>query len=247
MTLSQIITHHIYKKALLELPTEGKCVINTINAYSYCEAKKDKEFLKALLKSNVLLPDGVSMVLAAKLLNKQTIQKIAGADIHRYLLTQANLKKQKVFYLGASERTLELITTKLKKEFPNIAVSSYSPPYKKEFSKEDNALMLKHINAFKPEVLFLGMTAPKQEKWVHAHKAMAQANTIVSIGAVFDFYAGTVKRAPKWMIELGLEWLYRLVKEPKRMWRRYLIGNTRFLFLLGLEKLRYIGKSKKSL
>ncbi len=247
MSLSQIITHHIYKKVLLELPTEGKCVINTINAYSYCEAKKDKEFLKALLDSTVLLPDGVSMVLAAKLLNRQTIQKIAGADIHQHLLTQANLKKQKVFYLGASESTLQLITTKLKKEFPNIVVTSYSPPYKKVFSKEDNALMLKHINAFKPEVLFVGMTAPKQEKWVHAHKAMAQANTIVSIGAVFDFYAGTVNRAPKWMIKLGLEWLYRLVKEPKRMWRRYLIGNTRFLFLLGLEKLRYIGKSKKSL
>lgn len=242
MNLSQIITHHIYKKTLLELPTEGKCVINTINAYSYCEAKKDKEFLNALLVSTVLLPDGISMVLAAKLLNKQTFQKIAGADIHQHLLTQANLKKQKVFYLGASERTLQLITTKLKKEFPNIVVASYSPPYKKVFSKEDNALMLKHINAFKPEVLFVGMTAPKQEKWVHAHKAMAQANTIVSIGAVFDFYAGTVNRAPKWMIDLGLEWLYRLLKEPKRMWRRYLIGNTKFIYYVFKEKLHALFK-----
>ncbi len=243
MQLNQLIKHHIYKAPLSAIPTEKKCVINTVNAFSYCEAKNDDEFNSALVNSTVLLPDGISIVLAAKLLNKQNIQKIAGADIHQYLLEQANANNQKVFYLGASESTLQLITTKLQQEFPNITVASYSPPYKAVFSEEDNAIMLLKINTFKPDVLFVGMTAPKQEKWVREHKEKINANTIVSIGAVFDFYAGTVKRAPKWMIALGLEWLYRLVKEPRRMWRRYLIGNTKFCWYVAVEKYDLLFKS----
>lgn len=242
MQLNNLINHHIYKSSLSDIPTENKCVINTINAYSYCEAKKDTAFINALVNSTVLLPDGISIVLAAKLLNKQTIKKIAGADIHHYLLREANANNQKVFYLGASENTLQLIKKKLQLEFPNINVASYSPPYKTFFSEEENEIMLSHINAFKPNVLFVGMTAPKQEKWVHAHKQAIDANIIVSIGAVFDFYAGTVKRAPKWVIALGLEWLYRLVKEPKRMWRRYLIGNTKFCCYVAVEKFNLLFK-----
>ena len=242
MYLSPLIQHRIYKKPLSELPTEGKCVINTINAYSYCEAKKDAAFKHALLKSDVLLPDGVAIVMAASILNKQHIQKIAGADIHQHLLSQANLNSQKVFYVGASEATLQLITNKIHREYPNIQVASYSPPYKAQFSEADNAQMLLHINAFQPAILFVGMTAPKQEKWVHAHKDKIEATTIVSIGAVFDFYAGTVQRAPQRMIDLGLEWLYRLLKEPKRMWRRYLLGNTKFCWYVLQEKLSNTSK-----
>ena len=236
MQLSNIIHNYVYKSTLSTIPIETKYVINTINAYSYCEMLKDVEFEKALISSDILLPDGISMVLAAKLLNKQTIRKIAGAEIHQYLLSQANAKNQKVFYLGASEDTYHLNSNKRYNGIPNITIASYSPPYKTVFSEEDNTVMLKHINAFQPDVLFVGMTAPKQEKWVHAHKEQLDANTIVAIGAVFDFYAGTVKRAPQWMITAGLEWFYRLVKEPRRMWRRYLIGNTKFCWYVLKEK-----------
>ena len=242
MQLNKFLSDHIYKESLSAIPTEKKCVINTVNAYSYCVAQKDVVFKKALISSDVLLPDGISMVLAAKLLMNTVIHKIAGADIHQYLLNQANTKKQKVFYLGASKSTLELIKNRIRKEFPNIEVASYSPPYKTFFSEDDNKVMLKHINTFQPDVLFVGMTAPKQEKWVHTHKENINANTIVSIGAVFDFYADTVKRAPKWMIDAGLEWLYRLLKEPKRMWRRYLIGNTKFCWYVVVEKYKLLFK-----
>ena len=89
--------------------------------------------------------------------------------------------------------------------------------------------MLDVINSFVPDVLFVGMTAPKQEIWAHQNFKKIKAKRVISIGAVFDFYAGTVKRAPKWMISLGFEWIYRLIREPKRMWRRYLIGNIKFI------------------
>jgi N-acetylglucosaminyldiphosphoundecaprenol N-acetyl-beta-D-mannosaminyltransferase len=123
------------------------------------------------------------------------------------------------------------------REYPNVQVQTYSPPYKADFSEEDNAAMLQAINAFQPDVLMVGMTAPKQEKWAYQHYKQLQVGHICCIGAVFDFYAGTVNRAPLWMIKLGLEWFYRLIKEPRRMWRRYLIGNTKFMYYVVKEKI----------
>ena len=167
---------------------------------------------------------------------KRKINKIAGADIHQYLLEQAHLKKQKVFYLGASVSTLQLIENRIKKEFPNIEVASYSPPFKLEFSEQENKDMLSVINDFQPDILFVGMTAPKQEKWVYANKDEIQAHVIASIGAVFDFYAGTVKRSGQLWINLGLEWLPRLLREPKRLWKRNFVSTPLFLFYILKEK-----------
>ncbi|QVY66620.1 WecB/TagA/CpsF family glycosyltransferase [Polaribacter sp. Q13] len=242
MNLTHIVKNTIFSQALSDIKTDSRCCINTINAYSFCMAKKDKRFAAVLKSSDVLLPDGSSIVLASKLLGGKKIQKIAGWDIHQHLLTEANLKGQKVFYLGASESTLNLIKNRIAKEFSAIKVASYSPPYKTTFTKQDTDEMIAQVNAFSPDILFVGMTAPKQEKWGHEHKEVLNTSVICSIGAVFDFYAGTVNRAPKWMIHLGLEWLYRLVKEPKRMWRRYLIGNSQFIYYVFYEKLQLLLK-----
>ncbi|UMB60801.1 WecB/TagA/CpsF family glycosyltransferase [Lutibacter sp. A80] len=242
MNLTQTIKNSVFSASLATINTESKCIINTINAYSYCVAKQDPHFAEVLTSGDVLLPDGTSIVLAAKLLANKKITKIAGWDIHQYLLEQANKKEQKVFYLGASNNTLEIIKKKLSQEFPNIKVATYSPPYKTVFTQQDNNEMLAQVNAFSPDILFVGMTAPKQEKWVYKHKNTINATVICSIGAVFDFYAGNVQRAPKWMLNLGLEWLFRLLKEPKRMWRRYLIGNTQFIYYVFKEKLQALFK-----
>ena len=219
-----------------QLPVTKKTIINTINPHSYCEAKKDKLFAEALLSSEVLLPDGSGIVLATKILTGKNINKIAGSDIHQYLLEQAYLNRQKVFYLGASISTLQLIENRIHKEFPNIEVASYSPPFKLEFSEKENDAMVTVINEFKPDILFVGMTAPKQEKWVYANRDKIKTNVIASIGAVFDFYAGTVKRSGKFWIQLGLEWLPRLLREPKRLWKRNFISTPLFLFYVLKEK-----------
>ncbi|WP_456424780.1 WecB/TagA/CpsF family glycosyltransferase, partial [Lutibacter sp.] len=225
--------------ALSALPLEERCIINTINPHSYCEAKKDETFSEALWSSDVLVPDGSGIVLATKILTGKQINKIAGADVHQYLLEQANAKGQKVFYLGASENTLQLIEVRIQKEFPNITMASYSPPYKAEFSKEDTRQMLQKVNAFQPNILFVGMTAPKQEKWVYANEDKIKVNTIASIGAVFDFYAGTVKRSSPFWIKLGLEWLPRLLRDPKRLWKRNFVSTPLFLFYLFQEKIAF--------
>jgi len=238
MNLTKIVKNQIFSQPLSDIKTDSKCFINTINAYSFCMAKKDVQFANILKTSDVLLPDGISIVLASKLLGGKKIKKIAGWDIHQYLLNEANTKGLKVFYLGAAQSTLELIEARVSKEFPKVNMASYSPPYKKVFSKNDNDEMIAQVNRFSPDILFIGMTAPKQEKWGQEFKDELDTKVISTIGAVFDFYAGTVNRAPKWVLNLGLEWFYRLIKEPKRMWRRYLGGNTKFIYYVLGEKLR---------
>ena len=132
--------------------------------------------------------------------------------------------------MGSSEKVLELIRKRAAVDYPNIKVETYSPPYKPEFSEEDNKGIIEAINKANPDLLWIGMTAPKQEKWTYTHwKELDIHCHVGTIGAVLDFFAGPVERAPLWWQEHGLEWLYRLLKEPKRMWRRYIIGNTLFL------------------
>ncbi|MEP2687030.1 WecB/TagA/CpsF family glycosyltransferase [Maribacter dokdonensis] len=212
----------IYKSSLDNLPLKSKLLVSTINQYSYCIAEEDADFKKALLGSDVILPDGVGITLAAKWLNGASIKKVAGADFHEYQLKRLNENHGSCFYLGASSDTLAKIESRLKGEYPNIRFASYAPPFKSQFTEEENLNMIQAVNSFNPDVLFVGMTAPKQEKWSHAHKNLLNAKIICCIGAVFDFYAGTVERPSKVWRDLGLEWLGRLVKEPKRMSKRYL-------------------------
>ena len=134
-------------------------------------------------------------------------------------------------YMGSSEKVLALIRERAKREYPNLDIVTFSPPYKPVFSDEDNRMMIEAINSTNPDLLWIGMTAPKQEKWTYEHwKELDIDCHVGTIGAVFDFYAGTMQRAPIWWQEHSLEWLYRLLKEPRRMWRRYLIGNVLFLW-----------------
>ena len=142
-----------------------------------------------------------------------------------------------VMFMGSSEKVLDLIVKRAAEVYPHLKVVTYSPPYKPEFSDEDNKAIIDAINAVNPDLLWIGMTAPKQEKWTYSHWNELNIHCHVgTIGAVFDFFAGTVERAPMWWQRHGLEWLYRLLKEPKRMWRRYIIGNTLFLWNMLKEK-----------
>lgn len=236
--------YFIYNEGLESFFTADKIQINTINQYSYCIAEHDSEFKEALQQSDILLPDGMAVVAAVRLLNGTKIKKIAGADIHQHLLQQLNDKRGSCFYLGSSDETLAKILHRLAIEFPNIKVGTYSPPYKPEFSDEDNKQMLQAVNAFEPDVLFVGMTAPKQEKWSFQHKEQLDAKIICSIGAVFDFYAGTVDRPSPFWINLGLEWFIRLIKEPKRMWKRYLYYGPVFIWLILVQKSKQLFNSK---
>lgn len=226
------------KEILSQVP-QGKVLINTINAHSYNTALKDPLFAEALQKGDVLIPDGASIVMACRWLKakSQPTERIAGWDLFELEMERLNRKGGKCFFMGSSEKVLGLIREKAARVYPNITVETYSPPYKPEFNEEDNRAIIGAINAAKPDLLWIGMTAPKQEKWTYTHWNELDIDCHCgNIGAVFDFFAGTVERAPKWWQEHSLEWLYRLMKEPKRMWRRYIIGNALFLLNVAKEK-----------
>ena len=226
------------KEILSQVP-QGKVLINTINAHSYNTALKDPLFAEALQKGDVLVPDGASIVMACRWLKakSQPTERIAGWDLFELEMERLNRKGGKCFFMGSSEKVLGLIREKAARVYPNITVETYSPPYKPEFSEEDNRAIIHAINTAKPDLLWIGMTAPKQEKWTYTHWNELDIDCHCgNIGAVFDFFAGTVERAPKWWQEHSLEWLYRLMKEPRRMWRRYIIGNALFLLNVAKEK-----------
>ncbi len=230
--------YSVFTGKLEDISLTDKKLVNTINQYSYCMAEMDPDFKLSLLESDILLPDGVGIVLASKILNGKVINKIAGADLHHFLLNKLNRTGGSCFYLGSSEETLRKIEARISKEYPNISFGSFSPPYKTVFSETENKEMLTAVNSFKPDVLFVGMTAPKQEKWAHSNKTSLDTKIICSIGAVFDFYAGTVERPDKFWIGLGLEWFGRLLNEPKRMWRRYLYFGPVFGYYILKGKFR---------
>ena len=245
------------KDALKDIQ-DGKILINTINAHSYNTAQNDSLFAEALAKGDYLIPDGASIVKACKWLEakSQPKERIAGWDLFAFEMQRLNEKgalelcslategtqeirneKYKVMFMGSSEKVLSLIRERTAVDYPYLEVVTYSPPYKQEFSDEDNAAIITAINEANPDLLWIGMTAPKQEKWTYSHWNELNIHCHVgTIGAVFDFYAGTAKRAPQWWQEHSLEWLYRLCIEPKRMWRRYVIGNPLFLWNICKEK-----------
>ena len=241
-----LINYTIFRGDLSDYKFDKKTLITTLNQYSFCIAQEDAAFKKALQGSDVLLPDGMAIVAAARLLTNTKITKIAGAQLHEFLLNKLNETGGSCFYLGASKATLAKIVSKVHKEFHKVQVHSYSPPFKAVFTESDNQNMLAAVNGVAPEVLFIGMTAPKQEIWAFEHKAVLQAKTICSIGAVFDFYAGTVKRPSPFWIALRLEWLIRLIKEPRRMWKRYLYYGPIFIGYILREKISLLFTNSKN-
>lgn len=227
------------RKSYLSSLPECKLLINTINAHSYNVARKDPLFAEALIKSDILIPDGASIILARKWLNGEKMERIAGADLFTFEMNKLNDKGGICFFMGSSEQVLSLIKQRAAIDYPNIKVETYSPPYKPVFTQQDNQGIIDAINKVKPDLLWVGMTAPKQEKWIYTHLDKLNINChIGTIGAVFDFYAGTVKRAPLWWQRHSLEWLYRLIMEPKRMWKRYIIGNVLFVWYMLGEAIR---------
>jgi len=234
-----IMGYSVFCDDLATIDLKTKKVINTINPHSYITAKSDEYFKESLNNSDVLIADGSGIVLAARQIYNRKIKKIAGTDLHIFLIEQMNKEHGKIFYMGASQTTLDKIKARIKLEYPNIRVESYSPPFKPVFSDEDNKVIVNKINEFKPDVLFIGMTAPKQEKWLHQHKSQLDFKVASSIGAVFDFFAGTVERPSQFWLDLHLEWLPRLLKEPKRLWRRNFVSTPLFLFEIVLFKLGF--------
>ena len=216
------------------------------NPHSLVIASKDRLFREALKNAHVLLPDGTGIVLACYLLGLNLREKVAGTDFFLALSkSAAEQKGLKYFFLGSTNQVLNLITKRMKRDFPYIDVcGTYSPPFKEVFTGEDTEKMIDAVNSANPEVLWVGMTAPKQEKWIYTNRSKLNVSFSAAIGAVFDFYAETQKRSSELWVKAGLEWLPRFLREPKRLWRRNLRSMPIFIGWMLKAKVRKITQTK---
>lgn len=210
-----VLGYNVFNSSLDKVSFREKTLINTFSPNSYGLATKDRDFEEALKGTDILVLDGIGIALGSLVLHGKNIRKIAGQDCFDYFAAQANKHHQKIFFMGSSPATLEKIKARLKAEYPNIISASYSPPFKPVFTDEDNQAIVDAINAFNPDVLFVGLTAPKQEKWAYQHKDRLNARVISTIGNVFDWYAGNSKRPAKIWVKLRLEWLVRIFLRPE--------------------------------
>jgi N-acetylglucosaminyldiphosphoundecaprenol N-acetyl-beta-D-mannosaminyltransferase len=217
-------------------------VVSTINPHSTVVASENPKLANALQLADILLPDGIGVVLASRFLGQPIGQRVAGYDFFSAFSALAQQQGGISYYfLGSSDAVLQAIVKQLAADYPAIRVAgTLSPPFKPEFSEEENIAMCDAINLAQPDVVWVGMTAPKQEIWIQQNRHRLNIGFAAAIGAVFDFYAGTKARAPDWTQKIGCEWLYRFFLEPKRMWRRYLVNNPRFIAMVMREKFRKV-------
>lgn len=231
----------LVRESLDCVPMDGKSVVNTISPNSYGLSVRDKDMDTALKGSEFLILDGVYFGWLPLFKYRQKIKRITGWDSFQYFSRKMQQEKGKVFFLGSSNDTLEKMKERYAKEFPDVEVQTYSPPFKPAFSDEDNRAMHEAINAFKPDVLFVGMTAPKQEKWSFQNKKYLDVHVITAIGNVFDWYAGNSKRPALFWQKIGMEWFVRIFLRPE-VFRRNIANQMLFfrhlaLILLGIKKL----------
>lgn len=210
-----------------------------LNPHSYVEARRNEASRRALSSADVLIPDGVGVVLGSRLLGVAVSERVSGPDIFLGLMRSLNEAGGKsVYFLGSTEENLAQIRRRVAKEFPGIRwAGSYAPPFKAEFTEEEDAAMVAAVNESGADVLWVGMTAPKQEIWIHRNLPRLNVQLAGAIGAAFDFYSGRVKRSHWVWRRLGLEWLPRLVQEPRRLWRRMVVSAPVFVWEVLRERL----------
>jgi N-acetylglucosaminyldiphosphoundecaprenol N-acetyl-beta-D-mannosaminyltransferase len=222
----------VVDQMLAAVRSDGEKVwLACINPHSYVVALEDVEFSRALRKATWLVPDGIGIVYASRALGGGIAERVTGSDVFLGLLHRMNeVGEMSVFFLGSTDETLSAIRARMACDFPNVRVAgTYSPPFRPVYDEQELKAMIAAVNDAKPDVLWVGMTAPKQEKWIFQNLGLLDVRLACAIGAVFDFYTGKVKRSHPVFQRLGLEWLPRLIQEPRRLWRRMFVSAPIFV------------------
>lgn len=215
-------------KNLEKLRGEYVCVSNvhtTVMAYN------DVSYREVQNNAAIAVPDGKPLSLVCRIRGYKNAQRVAGPDLMPEILRISEREGYRHYFYGSTEQTLESLEKNLREKYPNLnIVGTYSPPFRK-LTKEEDERIVRKINETKPDFVWVGLGAPKQERWMYEHKGRVNG-VMLGVGAAFDFHAGTAKRAPKWMQECYLEWLYRLIQDPRRLMKRYVRSNAQFIWLI---------------
>jgi len=199
------------------------------------EGHRDENFKTILNSADLFIPDGISPIWVARYYGFPLKKRATGSDLVSEFCQLSNVKNYKHFFYGDTEDTLQLLKDKLQEKFPGLkVVGAFSPPFRPLTHEEDEEIV-RMINESKPDVLWVGLGLPKQERWIFEHRERLNVPVAVGVGAVFKFLSGKVKRAPSWIGDHGLEWLWRFLHEPRKLWRRVLIDGSEFTFYVLLE------------
>lgn len=218
-------------------------VVAICNAHSVVTAKHDSAFNIAVQSADMTTADGMPVAWMLRRLGFPTQQRINGPDLMLRYCERAAISGQKIFLYGNEQSTLTLLSEKLRQDFPGLQLAgAISPPFR-ELTDQEDQNFVREINDSGAQLVFVSLGCPKQEKWMAEHRSHINA-VMIGVGAAFDYHAGTIKRAPLWMRNIGLEWLHRLASEPRRLWRRYFVTNSAFIVgaarqLMGKQKQQY--------
>ncbi len=207
-----------------------------VNAGKIVAMQKDLQLRQSVNESDLINADGQAVVWASKVLGKPLKERVAGIDLMVNLVELAHKKKHKIFFFGAKEEVVKKVVDRYSNEYSSEIIAGYRNGY---FKKEEEQSIAKEIGESGAHILFVAISSPTKENFLYENRTLLRkVNFIMGVGGSFDVVAGKVKRAPIWMQNAGLEWFYRFMQEPKRMWKRYLIGNSKFIFLVLKERFK---------
>ncbi len=205
-----------------------KSTINFVNAHCVNNAWRNPDYRAAIKASDRLLPDGSGMRIAAKLSRVALGQNLNGTDLFPIICEKAAQRGLSIYLLGGRSETAERVATTMVERFPNLKIAGTQHGY---FAKQQSGDIIAKVNSANADIVLVGFGVPIQELWINMHRSSLNAPVVMGVGGLFDYYAGNVQRAPKMMRQIGFEWLWRLMQEPRRLARRYLLGNIVFLLL----------------
>jgi len=210
---------------------ESKYVTIT-GVHGVMESQTDEDIRKIHNQAGMVTPDGMPLVWLGRFNKHKNVNRVYGPDLMHEICEKYTAKGYRHYLYGGNEGVPELLKSKLEEKFPGIKiVGTFSPPFR-ALSDEEDEKIIKMINNAKPDIVWVGLSTPKQERWMAKHVGRLEAPVLIGVGAAFDFHAGLKKQAPLWMQKSGFEWLFRLSTEPQRLWRRYLRNNPLFVFLI---------------
>lgn len=205
------------------------------NVHTTVMSYENEEYRKIQNSAAMALPDGAPLSSYSRRKGYKQAQRVTGPDLMRELFAISKEKGYRHYFYGATEETLQSMREVLERDYPGIEIAGmYAPPFRALTPQEDAQIVAK-INESRPDFIWIGLGAPKQEEWMYQHMGQLQG-VLIGVGAGFDYLAGYIKRAPRWMQRMSLEWLYRLLQDPKRLWRRYFTSNVKFICLTRMDK-----------
>ncbi|MCK4441295.1 MAG: WecB/TagA/CpsF family glycosyltransferase [Sulfurovaceae bacterium] len=208
---------------------------SVVNVAKLIYMQKDKELYYSIINSNIINADGQAVVWASRFLGKDLPERVTGIDLMQNLVKLAYKKKYKIFFFGAKEEIVKSVVDKYSKIYSYEIIAGYRNGY---FKKNEEENIAKEIANSKADILFVAISSPKKEIFLNRYRNIINISFIMGVGGSFDVIAGKVKRAPLWMQKYGLEWFYRFLQEPRRMWKRYLVTNSLFIYLILKNKFK---------